>query len=342
MLVFRLPELERTAWRKGTQAARKLERDAARSFGVAARRIVRAGDALAHDAGSDCFIVAMLNLSRENRPPDAADCHAALERVAAVMKRHAGGRLERGWWSFGGDEEPCDLHRGVQVALERGLRERERFDFLAMLSHELRTPLASIHAYLESVLDDRSDPNRTRRYLETARCEALRLGRMVDGILEFSLLDLSPSSLGVRTCNVRERIFAAIDVLAPAAGRRGTRLCPRSIPALHARIDEDACMHALLNLIDNAVVHGKANGTVRLSCSRVAERVEISIDGDGRWLRDARPNGHGLGLRIARTIAERAGGEVRLEHSRRSSVRAVLCLPLARAAAEAEVARSAS
>lgn len=201
LLVLRLPEFEEIAWQKSTRAARTLERETMRAFLKAARRIVRAEDALAHDRGSDRFVVAMLAGSREGRGPSAADCRMALERLAVTIARQTGRRMESGWWAVERVDGTADLERATALALERGARERERYEFLAAVGHELRTPLASIRGYLESVLEGESDPHRTRRFLETARREALRLGRMVDGMLEFLAAGLVTA--GARHSRVR-------------------------------------------------------------------------------------------------------------------------------------------
>ncbi|HEX3458068.1 MAG TPA: histidine kinase dimerization/phospho-acceptor domain-containing protein, partial [Candidatus Baltobacteraceae bacterium] len=69
---------------------------------------------------------------------------------------------------------------------------RERLaGVLATVGHELRTPLTSIRGYVETLLGGELDPSTARRFLETVRRETLRLGRLIDGMLEFSLLDLS-------------------------------------------------------------------------------------------------------------------------------------------------------
>ena len=339
LLVLRLPEFEEVAWQKSTRAARTLERETMRAFLRAARHIVRAEDALAHDRGSDRFIVAMLAGSREGRGPNAADCRMALERLAATIARQTGRRTESGWWAIERVDGPGDLERAIALALERGARERERYEFFATVGHELRTPLASIRGYLESVLDGDSDPCRTRRFLETARRETLRLGRMVDGMLEFSLLDLSPPALGTQACDARERIDAAIGSLAPAAQRRGIRLESDAPRAVMLRIDADSCMHVLLNLMDNAIRHARENGTVRVACAREDGCIEIAVDDDGAGLGPTGARGHGLGLTIARTIAERAGGAVHLDASDRGGVRARLLLPEA-PCPKAEIAES--
>lgn len=329
LLVLRLPELEQIAWRKGIFVARRLERDAARSFRATARRIVRQGDTVGHDTGSDYFLIALLNVSREDRAPSTADCRAALEHISVAMSRQTRRRMEGGWWTLGDSDDLHDLNEVVSFALARGARERERYEFLATLSHELRASLTWIRSHFESVLENGGDLNRSRRYLETAATETLRLGRIVDGLLEFSLLDRSPSSLAVATTDTCEQIRAAIE---PLSSRRGVKITAILPPVMHARIGGDACMHALLNLLDNAIAHGDENGNVRIACSAVAGYVEIGIENEGAWVEHDSARGHGLGLSIARTIAERAGGEIRIEHAP-DRVRAVLRLPAATDAA---------
>ena len=54
----------------------------------------------------------------------------------------------------------------------------------------MRTPLRAIRGYLQTLLDEPLDPASSRRFLEIARNETLRLGRMVDGMFAVSLLDL--------------------------------------------------------------------------------------------------------------------------------------------------------
>ncbi len=329
LLVLRLPEFAETAWQKGTRAARALERRTTVAFRAAALRIVRAEDVLAHDCGSDRFFVAVLAGSRGGNVPTAADCRLMLERLVAGIARQTGRRMESGWWVLDRAEDARDLERAAKLALERGARERERYEFLAAVGHELRTPLASIRGYLETVLDGDADAGRARRFLETARHEALRLGRMVDGMLEFSLLDLSPPALVAQSCDARECMRDAIDVLAPLARRYGVTLNDAGGAAATARIDADACMHALLNLVENAIRYGRENGIVQLSCTSDDDAVVISIDDDGGGL-GGRIRGHGLGLTIARTIAERAGGDVCLGASSLGGTRALLRLPAGR------------
>ncbi|HTA39719.1 MAG TPA: HAMP domain-containing sensor histidine kinase [Candidatus Acidoferrales bacterium] len=340
LLALRLPEFAQVAWRDGKRSARLVERRTAAAFRAAACRIVRDGDALAHASGSDCFAIAMLAPARAGRPPGVADLRCALERIAAEMSLSTGRRIETGWWPIRAAAEIEDFAQTFETALDRGRRERERAEMLATVGHELRTPLTSIRGYLETLLDEEPDPPTSRRFLETARREAVRLGRLVDGMLEFSLLDLSPPDL-LAGCDVVETIGAAVDALLPLARRRGMTIRASLPPRAYAAIDADACMHALLNLMENAVKYGREGGCIAIECIAGKARIDVVVEDDGPGIpvgseeaifrlgvraANERP-GNGIGLAVVKAIIDRSGGDVSARASPLGGARFTVQMP---------------
>ena len=332
LLVFRVPEFAERAWVDGRRPARRMERATARAFTDAASRVVREPDVLGHDAGSDWFSIGMLSPSRADAPFAALDARAALERIATAMSSETGRRMEYGWCTIDAPFSERDDFDTVRArALERGTRDRERYEFLATVGHELRTPLTSIRGYIETLLDDAVDTETSRRFLETARREALRLTRLVEGILDFSLLDLHAVQ-GPIACDVVPVAHAAIDALLPIAADAGVAVVRDELcGSAYARIDRDACMHVVLNLIENAVKYAGRPGKVAVSVKRVDPFIRIAVDDDGRGVSEAdrerifaygergtgarHVRGRGVGLAIVKTIVERAGGGVTVGRS---------------------------
>lgn len=344
LLVLRLPEFAEIAWRDGKRVARRLEQSTATAFAAAAARVIRERDALGHDEGSDWFVVAMVSPARE---PGAQmiDARAALERISSTISLETGRRMEVGWWAIEPAYELEPFETILEHALERGAREREHYEFLAAVGHELRTPLTSIRGYIETLLDEEVDPQTTRRFLQTTRAEALRLGRLVDGILDFSFLDLRA---GTRTSSeLRSSVRAAVDALDPVAREAEVHLEPAIGAEYSARIAGDACMHVLLNLIENGIKYVQRGGRVRVSVERMDPFVEIYVDDNGPGIAESdrerifdlgarselasRTRGKGIGLAIVRTIVERAGGRVRVLDSPLGGARFVVSLPVIQA-----------
>jgi two-component system, OmpR family, phosphate regulon sensor histidine kinase PhoR len=214
---------------------------------------------------------------------------------------------------------------------------------LATIGHELRTPLTSIRGYVETLLENDYDPRTARRFLETVRREALRLGRLVDGMLEFSLLDLSTAQQH-SACSVVEQIRATIEMLSPMAAARRVAIRACLPVAAHARVDGDACVHALANLLENAVKYVGDGGSVDVTCRCEEPFIAVAVEDDGPGIApEARESifdmgvrgahagvsGRGIGLAVVKAIAERAGGDVRVEKSASGGARFVVRFPRA-------------
>ena len=340
LLVLRVPEFEHIAWREGKRAARRVERRAALAFAAASRRALRRGDSRIHDRGRDTFAVLVAEPPRGTSRPNPAICRAMLQRIASEMAAETGLRVESGWTLA---QVPVDLDAEIEIALERGARERERYEFFAAIGHELRTPLASIRGYLETLIDGEIDMPTSQRFLHTAQREALRMGRMIDGMFEFSLLDLSAGACGAHGCDVGEQLDLACDAVAPLTRERGMNLERNVGASAVAAIDPDACLQLLINLIENATKYGSDGGRIAIGVHASDDRVVVTVDDDGPGIgpqerasifalrvrgKDAGVRrGAGIGLAIVKLIAERCGGSVAVADSALGGARFEVVLP---------------
>lgn len=327
LLVVRVRDLERTAWREGRHAARALERRSVRAFVDTASRVLRASDLLGHDAESEDFVATLTSPMREvGSVATPADCRAALARLGSAMTSGGVARVDTGWTLI---RDVCGdnfLARAITVALERGARERERYDFFATIGHELRTPLTSIRGYLETLIEGELDARTARKFLEVARSEAERLGRLVDGLFELSLLDSRDDAPRAEASDLVSGIAAAINAVAPMAALRGSQMSLLSCERLNVALGGDRLTQIVVNLLENAIKHGCDGGRIEISSRRLNARlVEIRLDDDGPGValdereavfslsqrgRNVKAQGSGIGLAVVRLIVERAGGEV--------------------------------
>jgi signal transduction histidine kinase len=207
-----------------------------------------------------------------------------------------------------------------------GMLERER-TFSAAASHQLRTPLAALRLTAEAAVAD-PDPAARDVHLQAVVDATERLERTVVDLLA---LARSPQP-------GRERFDLAVlveDVASawrgPLAGA-GRRLTVRSDPELPScRASQGAVSEIVSVLVANALEHGEGAVEVRVTGTdagallvEVEDEGHLAGDPDGIFRRQPGPDGHGIGLGLARTLAEAEGARLVLESSPTTCFRLLL------------------
>lgn len=253
-------------------------------------------------------------------------------RLSMPIDHLAQGAVRLGEGDFGMRLEPSgipELDKAV-VALNRtagrlgDLMSRERA-FSADASHQLATPLTSLRLGLESaLLDDGAD---TRSALVEAVGEVERLERTVTTLL--SLARDSPTTNA--TCDVPAAAVEAASRYRDALSRAGRPLRIDMEAALPlVRCSHDVLREILDVLLDNSVRHGA--GEVAIRARRAGPGVVVEVEDHGPGVTDPTmvferrapgASGHGIGLALARSLAEAHGARLELTRHRPGPVFAV-------------------
>ncbi len=217
---------------------------------------------------------------------------------------------------------------GVFNAMARRLQEQfdARSMQMAALSHDLRTPLTRLRMRLQDGPPALAD---------AASGDIHEMSEMMDATL--AVLREQRDGAAPGPLDLRSLLQAIVDD--HSAAGQDVDLAPGDAPSAHAR--PAALRRVVDNLVGNALRYG---GSARLALRRDGDRVVITVDDSGPgipeeqleqafkpWTRLAQyadPRaGHGLGLSIARDLAERDGGQLTLTNRPEGGLRATLTLP---------------
>ena len=204
--------------------------------------------------------------------------------------------------------------------------ESVRRDFVANVSHELKTPIGALELLAETIAAE-SDPAVTRPLAERMVKEAERLGRIVDDLLDLSLIETQEAPTR-DLMQIGSLVDEALDRLRPAAMMAGLALEVEHGTGAALLCDRRQVVSAISNLLDNAVKYTEQGGQVTVTTSCELERISVSVADTGIGVpsrdleriferfyrvdqaRSRDTGGTGLGLAIVRHVAQAHGGEV--------------------------------
>jgi len=245
-------------------------------------------------------------------------------RVARPVKElaEAAGRLSTG------DPRPVGRRYGVaeldQVADGMDSAARRVTHLLAAdrelavdASHQLRTPLTALSMRLEEMIALADDPDAVREEGTAALAQAERLGEVVS-----QLLGPARRAAGgtAELTKVDKVVAQQIVEWEPAFRRAGRKIVLLGDAGLRAYVTPGGLAQVIATLLDNALMHG--DGTVTIRRSQSPRSVVIEVEDEGRGVPaelvsrifersvSGRPEGTGLGLSLARTMAAADGGRI--------------------------------
>jgi signal transduction histidine kinase len=184
-------------------------------------------------------------------------------------------------------------------------------------SHQLRTPLTALSMRLEEIMAAADDPDVVREEGSAALTQAERLADVVTQLLSPARRATAASAA---LTGIDEIVQQQVIEWEPAFRRVRRKLVVIGVGGLQAHVTPGGLAQVLATLLDNALMHG--GGTVTLQTSQSARSVAIEVRDEGKGVPpelvsrifersvSGRPEGTGLGLALARTMAAADGGRV--------------------------------
>ena len=255
-----------------------------------------------------------------------------VDRMTQAAQRISGEHLDERLQETGSGDELDRLAKTLNDMLGRlddSFHQMRQFS--ADASHELQTPLTILKGEMEVALRSQRSAEQYQRVLRSGLEEIDRISHLVDGLLLLARADAGVLRLDLRPVDLKELLQEIYEQMKVVADDRSVSLRPSLLEPVSVQGDREHLRRLLLNLVDNAIKYTPTGGGVTLSlqsdkewaCLRISDTgVGLSKDQQERIFgrfhratgaRSRDEKGVGLGLSIARSIAEAHRGIIQVE-----------------------------
>ncbi|WP_322821619.1 HAMP domain-containing sensor histidine kinase [Chloroflexus sp.] len=226
--------------------------------------------------------------------------------------------------------------------LEQNFQAQRRF--IADAAHEMRTPLTALRSGLEVLLRGaQDDPQTAFRLIQSMHRDVVRLCNVSEQLLDKARYE-SGRSLNIQPVTMTDFLVEFTAQARLLAGER--RVILESGPPIQVWIDADSVKQALFHLVDNAIQHTAASGTIRLGWKVDQQQLYCWVSDNGEGIAEAdlphvftpfyrgdrsrsrRTGGTGLGLTLVQSVAYAHGGEVAISSRQGEGTTVTIILPL--------------
>ena len=289
---------------------------------------------------------------------DRADVRGGIARLAASIEPvtldrtwvgRNGSRHVIGWTivALRGQATTYLIGIGSDVTMSREL-ERLKSQFISMVSHELRTPLTSIRAAMQLlVAEDMTGNADADQLVRVALANADRLIRIVNDILDMSKIEAGEMMVTPRRTALQPIVEDSVRSVEAVARDAGVTITHTTNGIQDVVADPDRTIQVLVNLLSNAIKHAPTGSRVEVRAGREGSMAAITVRDHGPGIPPHKVDfifepftqldgsdtrriaGTGLGLTIARALAEKQGGVIRVASRQGEGATFTLTVPLA-------------
>lgn len=225
--------------------------------------------------------------------------------------------------------------------------ETLRRDLVAWAGHDLRTPLSSIRLLVEALSDGViTDPKEIQHYLSQAKKHVDTLSFLVDDLFQISQLDSGGMPLNLETASISDLISDTLESFSSLAAQKGVKLYGSADEGVDPITMDVLWMgRAINNLVSNAIRYTPANGEIKITANSNRDMVTVCISDSGEGIlpediphvferffrgdksRSRVSGGAGLGLAIAKGVAEAHKGDIMVQSERLRGTTFTITLP---------------
>jgi heavy metal sensor kinase len=270
-----------------------------------------------------------------------------VDRMTEAARRISAEHLDERLDTTGSDDELDRLAATLNDMLGRlDVAFRQIRQFSADASHELQTPLTILKGELEVALRAPRSPEEYRRVLASALEESERIALLVEGLLLLSRADAGVLRMDRQPVDLAELVMEVGESAQVLANTHGVTLELKPAARVTIQGDRDHLRRLILNLVDNGIKYTPVGGLLTVTLQRDGEWAALHVVDNGIGLTPAEQEhifqrfyrapealscskeGSGLGLCIARSIAEAHGGRIEVQSAVGRGSTFTLLIPL--------------
>ncbi|MDP9111730.1 MAG: cell wall metabolism sensor histidine kinase WalK [Candidatus Eremiobacteraeota bacterium] len=275
------------------------------------------------------ILTSIPNIELERRIEDALRGEASVATLTlAAGSRQRSYRVSVYPLEDGGEVNGVVVFADDQTDLVR--LDRARKEFLSNVSHELRTPLSSIKLMLETVIES-PDDEAADLFLPQVLAQVDRLAQLVQQLLEHARAESGQLRLHLRDIDLEEVAHPIVASFEPQASHKGVHLELQAMRPVRLEADPDRLAQIFVNLVDNALRHTPAGGSVTMEIDAEGGEAILRVRDTGVGIpyrdlphvferfyvvdrsRTRESGGAGLGLSIVKGIVDAHGGTISAE-----------------------------
>lgn len=257
---------------------------------------------------------------------------APVDRMTQTARKIEAGQLNARLELTGANDELDRLAATLNEMfgrLEASFNEMRQFT--ADASHELQTPVTILRGEMEVALRSRRSPEEYMEIMKSALEEIGRISSLIEGLLLLARSDAGVLKMDRKPLDLMFVVEEVLNQLGPLARAKKISLTLSDVEPAQVSGDLSQLRRLLFNLVDNAIKYTPAGGTVNVSVKKTGGNAVLSVEDTGlgipeeeqhkifqRFYRSAEARsggqgGSGLGLSIAKSIAEAHDGRIELE-----------------------------
>lgn len=239
-------------------------------------------------------------------------------------------------------------HSVNEMSRQLKASQESQRDFVSNVSHELKTPLTSVQGFAQAILDGTVKGSEALQEAgQVIYNEAGRMHHLVIDLLDLARLDAGTAELEYAPIDMADLLGSVMKRFAPQAQSAEVTLEMETTEIPQISGDQDRLAQVFNNLIENAIKFTPKGGTIRLEGKSTNKFLEVSVSDTGLGIpkdeaeriferfyqvdksrRSGRGRGVGLGLPIARQIAQAHGGDIIVDSSAEKGAHFLVRLPL--------------